>query len=213
MGALAHCWHSINTRFHCRPVPPRLLPLLLALSSPTLQAAAAAGDACAQMAAWAGPQRLLLVLSVTGSPSALLVELEIDEAAGTATEVAAISQDVPPLLSCCAVPGDSGADGGVVLQEASGKVLMYLPGGTLQPLPAAAGLPCACPQMAALPASALQAPGAANGGSLREGVAVLGLSARGQLYCGARQLAADVTSFAVRPAASWCLRLYFLCGS
>lgn len=128
--------------------------------------------------------RLLLVASISSAASALLVELEIAAAAGRATEVAAVDRDVPGLLCCASCPA-----GGALLQQHNGSLLLYSPGGQLAPLPPAAGFPTACPLMAAVPAeAAAEGPAAA---------AALGLSPRGQLFWGARQLAADVTSFAV----------------
>lgn len=128
-------------------------------------------------------RRLLLVAGICNSASELLVELEIDEAAGTAAEVAAVDRDVPRLLCCASRPA-----GGVLLQQHSGSLLLYSAGGVLAPLPPAAGLPSGCPQMAAVPAE----------GAGTASAAAVGLTPRGQLYWGSRMLAADATSFAVR---------------
>ena len=135
--------------------------------------------------------RLLLVAGIDSSASELLVELAVDAAAGTAREVAAIDSGVPPVLGCCPRPGPGG---GALLQQPSGALLLYTPGGTLRTLPTAAGFPCGCQQMAATPPAA---PADEAGASAP---AAFGLSGRGQLYWGGRQLAADVTSFAVRGA-------------
>jgi hypothetical protein len=165
-----------------------------------LEAAAATGSGTVQAAAWVDDIRLLLVVSIGSSDSELLVEVAVDAAAGTAAEVAAISRGVPPLICCCSRP-----DGGVLLQQHSGTLSLYSAGGLLQPLPAAASFPGACQQMAALPAAAV-APSAAADPAMA--VVAFGLNARGQLYWGARQLAADVTSFAVS-----CLPLACPCRS
>ncbi len=184
----------------CRPSEPRLLPQRLALESPTLEAAAATGAGAAQLAAWVAEDRLLLVAGIDNSSSELLVELAVDSAAGMAREVAAMDSGVPPLLACCSRPGPGG---GALLQQHSGALLMYTPGGTLRTLPAAAGFPCGCQQMAATPPAVVeQADGTAP--------AAFGLSGRGQLYWGSRQLATDVTSFAVRAAADRCGMQLFL---
>ena len=170
---------------------PRLLPRRLTLDSPALEAAAATGAGAVQAAAWVTDNRLLLVAGIASSASALLVELAVDEAAGTATEVAALDSAVPPVLACAQ---RHGPHGGVLLQQHSGRLLLYRAGGALQELPPAAGFPCACLHMAATPAAVEEA---AGHGALAA-PAAFGLSARGQLYWGSRQLAADVTSFAVR---------------
>ena len=188
-GIYTHCLYldSVGLFLLCRPGEPRLLPQRLTLESPTLEAAAATGAGAVQLAAWVAETRLLLVAGIDNSSSELLVELAVDEAAGTAVEVAAIDSGVPQLLACCSQPGGSG---GALLQQHSGALLLYTPGGTLRTLPAPAGFPCGCQQMAATPPAAAEQ---ADSGAL----AAFGLSARGQLYWGSRQLAAEVTSFAV----------------
>lgn len=140
--------------------------------------------------AWVGEARLLLVAGVDSSDSQLLVELAVDAATGSAREVAAIDSGVPPLLGCAPRPGPAG---GALLQQQGGRLLRYSPGGPLEELPHAAGFPCACPRMAAVPAEAADEEGPASVSS----AVAFGLSASGQLYLGGRQLAADVTSFAV----------------
>lgn len=174
-----------------RPGEPRLLPQRLVLESPALEAAAATGAGAVQAAAWVGEDRLLLVAGIDSSSSELLVELAIDALAGTAREVAAIDSGVPELLAVCSRPGPGG---GALLQEHSGALLLYTPGGTLRTLPAV-GFPCGCQQMAATPPAAAEQADST-------GPAAFGLSARGQLYWGGRQLASDVTSFAVRAPVS-----------
>ncbi|KAL4852847.1 Elongator complex protein 1 [Chlorella vulgaris] len=164
---------------------PRLLPQLLALDSPALAAAVAAGSGSVQTAAWVTSDRLLLAMCIAGSSSELLVEVEVDAEAGTAAEVAAVSFGVPPLLCCCACPGSRG---GVLLQLHSGELMLYSPGGQLQPLHSADCFPRGCQQMAALPPALLAAMGSP----------AVGLNANGQLYWGSRLLASEVTSFAVR---------------
>ena len=178
----------LSTALHCRPGPPKLLPRLLALDSPALEAAAATGSGGVQAAAWVDERRLLVLSGIASSSSGLLVELEIDEAAGTATEVAAVDRHVPPVLCAASRPA-----GGVLLQLRSGALLLYSAGGGMEALPASAGFSQPCPQMAATPGEAAGGDGGAAGGP-----AAIGLSAGGQLYWGARQLAAGVTSFAVR---------------
>ncbi|KAL4420046.1 hypothetical protein ABPG77_007485 [Micractinium sp. CCAP 211/92] len=170
-------WQGLGT--------PKLLPQRLALDSPALEAAAATGSGGIQTAAWVSERRLLVVASISSSASALLVELEVDVAASRATEVAAVDRDVPRLLCCASRPA-----GGALLQQHGGGLLLYSPGGQLARLPPSAGFPTACPHMVAMPAEA-----AANGPAA---AAALGLSPRGQLFWGTRQLASDVTSFALR---------------
>ena len=192
--------------FHCRPGQPKLLPRLLAVESPALEAAAATGSGTVQAAAWVDDTRLLLVVSIGSSDSELLVELAVDATAGSAAEVAALSRGVLPLICCCSRP-----DGGVLLQQHSGALLLYSAGGLLQPLPAAASFPGGCQQMAALPTAAVVPWGAAADPAAA--VVAFGLNARGQLYWGARQLAADVTSFAVSPLLLACPCRSCRCGS
>lgn len=144
---------------------------------------------------WVAEGRLLLVAGIDSSNSELLVELAVDAAAGTAREVAAIDSGVPPVLCCSSRPAPGC---GALLQQPSGALLQYTPGGTLATLPAAAGFPSGCQQMAATPPAA--AAGEADGAA----PAAFGLSSRGQLYWGGRQLAADVTSFAVRGVCHGC---------
>lgn len=179
------------------PGLPQLLPRVLALDAPALEAATATGSGAVQTAAWVGEGRLLLVVGISSSGSELLVELEVDAAAGTAVEVAAIDSGVPPLLCCTSRPGPAG---GVLLQQHSGRLLLYSAGGVLQPLPAAAGFPCGCQQMAATPAAAA---GLEQEGLGPAAPAAFGLNARGQLYWGSRQLAADVTSFVASGRVVW----------
>lgn len=176
-----------------------LLPQLLSLDSPALGAAAATGSGTVQMAAWVDAERLLLVVCIGSSSSALLVELAVDGGAGAAREMAAVSSGVPRLLACCSRPPPGS---GVLLQQHGGTLLAYSAGGLLQPLPAAASFPCGCSQMVAVPAEA--AAPADGAPAAKSAAAAFGLSSRGQLYLGARQLATGVTSFAVRaPASGW----------
>jgi hypothetical protein len=76
----------------------------------------------------------------------------------------------------------------VLLQLHSGELMLYSPGGQLQPLHSADCFPRGCQQMAALPPASLAATGSP----------AVGLNANGQLYWGSRLLASEVTSFAVR---------------
>jgi hypothetical protein len=168
------------------------------VASPALEAAAATLSAAVQATAWAAEGRLLLAAAVGNSPSALLVELAVDAAAGSATEVAAIDAGVPPLLAVVPCHG-----GGVLLQAADGELLAYTPGGELTALPRAAGFPTGCPQMAALPPGG----GGQGAGQGQQGAPAVGLSPRGELFWGGRQLAADVTSFAVRRRSSFAPKL------
>lgn len=186
----------------CRTGLPRLLPQLLALDSPALAAAVAAGSGSVQTAAWVTSDRLLLAMCIAGSSSELLVEVEVDAEAGTAAEVAAVSFGVPPLLCCCACPGSRG---GVLLQLHSGELMLYSLGGQLQPLHSADCFPRGCQQMAALPPASLAATGSP----------AVGLNANGQLYWGSRLLASEVTSFAVRSGQScrFCAALCMRCDA
>lgn len=185
----AHCPPCLPST--CRSGELRLLPRRLELESPALEAAAATGAGAVQAAVWVAEGRLLLVAGIDSSASQLLVELAVDAVAGIAREVATIDSGVPPVLCCCSRPGPAG---GALLQQPSGALLLYTPGGTLRTLPAVAGFPCGCQQMAATP------PAAAADEVGTSAPAAFGLSGRGQLYWGSRQLAADVTSFAVRRA-------------
>lgn len=196
------------------PGQPRLLPRLLRLASSGLEAAGAAPP---RLAAWLGRDRLLLVAAArvrtahlpddersrasgVGASSGgadVLVEVAIGDG-DEATEVAV--RMCPPVLALAPAAPEgpllpapwqplAPAPTTALLQLCSGRLLLYSSGGALEPAPEAACFPVPCPRMAAAPPAA----GLPHGPA-----AALGLSERGQLLCGGRQLAADATSFALR---------------
>eukprot|EP00887_Chlorella_sp_A99_P002271 scaffold10.g2271.t1 len=214
-----------------RPGPPCLLPRVLALASPALEAAA--GGAAVRQAVWLGADRLLLLAAAAplcelnagsggasgGSCADVLVELALNPATGVAEEVAACA--CAPVLALAPAPApareaaplaaaagkEAAAAPRALVQGHSGALLAYESGGQLADAGPEAGFPVPCPRMAlAPPPAAVPAPEVVNlwhgiGGAAVEAppaAAAFGLSERGQLFLGARQLAADATSFAVR---------------
>ena len=120
----------------------------------------------------------------------LSLQLLVDLAAGTASELA-LSPAPGRVLRCVLHPV-----AGALLQLEGGEMWQYGCSGTSEPgqlEPAeGSGFPCSCPAVAATPAAALEL--APPGGC----PLAFGLSASGRLLWGARQLATEVTSFAVR---------------
>lgn len=120
----------------------------------------------------------------------LSLQLLVDLAAGTASQLA-LAPAPGRVLRCVSHPVV-----GALLQLEGGEVWQYGCSGASepgQPEPAeGSSFPCSCPAMAATPAAALAL---APPGSCP---LAFGLSASGQLLWGARQLAAEVTSLAVR---------------
>lgn len=176
-------------------------PLLLAAEAVAADepgGALLAGGRPVRLAAWVSPTRLLLVAAPApgeqGGAGDVLVELHLvpqGGGGGLAWRELGRCRAGSAVVAVASVPPGRGAGaGGALVQLAGGRLARYLPGGPLVPLQGAnAGFPVPCPVMLPLPPPppTLSCPLA------------VGLDpTTGRLFLGARAVASDATSVAVR---------------
>ena len=141
-----------------------------------------AGGAAVRDLAWLAPGRLLVGLSGggRGGLNGACVELEVKGAAATVLS----TRPCPPIVRLAQVPrtAETGDAPGALVQASSGAVSWWRAGGVPADL---APFPSPCPTLRALPATP---------------PIPVGLTGRGDLYCGARHVAVSINSVAIRPA-------------